>query len=264
LAAQALLRQDDLPGRNERLCDLANALGEYYHQINDAERSIAHYWQAWLIANELLDRERMSKTAHNLGLVYMDHLHEYERSLEYLSKSRDLAEQTGNRQMEGLSAVSLGACYYWLGDFVRAIEHYQAAAAIFRETGNRTYLGHTYYGLAEAYAQVEAPDEMYRYYAAALTIAREQNNQNALRNLAELAHLHPQLAATHADGGWQLNQRQKLALEHIRQHGSIHNRVYQQLTGVAQKQAVRDLNELVEHGWLRRIGQGRATRYEMK
>jgi predicted HTH transcriptional regulator len=60
------------------------------------------------------------------------------------------------------------------------------------------------------------------------------------------------------------HSRQQQALAYVQANGEITNRTYQQLTGVSQKQTVRDLNELVEQGVLTRVGNGRATRYVLR
>ena len=51
------------------------------------------------------------------------------------------------------------------------------------------------------------------------------------------------------------------AMEFIKTHGFITNKYYSQLAGISERQALRELNELVETGRLHRIGKGRACRY---
>lgn len=253
-----LQRAEALIDRNDRAarCDLSNAQGEYYHRKQEPQQSVEHYWQAWLAANELQDRERMSRMAHNLGLVYMD-LQQYDQALDYLGRSRELARQTGNRQVEGVCAMSIGACFYWLGQMKDAIRSYATAAEIFADTGNRTLLTRTYYGLAEAYIETTELELARRYFADGVAIAQELGDAAAQREFSELAQLYPGLMMT-AD---RLNARQQRALSLVNSQGAINNRQYRQLTGIAQKQAVRDLNDLVERGLLARIGHGRAAHY---
>lgn len=240
--------------------DLYNALGEFYHRQGQPTASVDHYWQAWLAANEVLDRERLSQTAHNLGLVYMADLQQYDRALEYLRQSQTLAEQTGNRPMVGLCAKSIGACYFWLNDLPAAIAAYETAAAIFRETGNGALQARIAYDLAEAQVLLGELDLAQQHYQNGLALATALGDVGALADFAQLAQQQPQLVRPTLA----LNERQQQALAYIRAHGQITNRDYQQLTGVAQKQTVRDLNELVEQALLVRIGSGRATRYVLK
>ncbi len=244
-------------------CDLYNALGEFYHRSGKPQLAVEHSWQAWLAANEARDLQRMSKTAHNLGLVYMDNLRQYDRALEYLHKSEELAHQTGNRQMEGLSAMSIGACHYWLGDLEAAIQQYEAAASLFAEGGNRALLARTLFGLAEAHATLGQSEPARQHHQQGMAIAAQLGDQSALNDFSELAKQHSFLQAGAGFASCELLARQQNALTYVQQHGQITNREYQNLTGVSQKQSVRDLNELVERGYLVRAGQGRAVCYQL-
>lgn len=261
LRAHALL--DNAPALRDRpvWCDLHNALGEFYHRRGQPEQAVEHSWQAWLAANEASDLERMSKTAHNLGLVYMDNLRQYDRALEYLHKGEELARQTGNRQMEGLSAMSIGVCHYWLGDLPAAIQRYAAAAGIFLESGNRALLARTYFGLAEAHAERNERADARRYFDQGRTIALDLGDQGALHDFEALAQQYGYLLASPATSAHALSERQRTVLAYVQQHGQITNRAYQTLTGLSQKQTVRDLNELVAAKRLQRQGSGRATKY---
>ncbi len=56
-------------------------------------------------------------------------------------------------------------------------------------------------------------------------------------------------------------QRLRLALEHVRKNGFITNKHYQQLTGVSENTATRDLEILVAQGSLVKSGKGPSRRY---
>jgi len=59
-----------------------------------------------------------------------------------------------------------------------------------------------------------------------------------------------------------LNERQVKAVLHVKQHGSIGNKEYQDLTGARERTATLELGDLVKKGVLDRIGTtGRGTRY---
>ena len=61
--------------------------------------------------------------------------------------------------------------------------------------------------------------------------------------------------------GYNLNERQKKAVIHLKGTGRIANSEYQELTGVNRKTAARDLDDLVEKGVLERIGEKRGNHY---
>ena len=60
---------------------------------------------------------------------------------------------------------------------------------------------------------------------------------------------------------WGLNRRQLKAIDFIKDHGFVTNRHYSELNAISERQALRELIELVESGILNRIGKGRACRY---
>lgn len=60
---------------------------------------------------------------------------------------------------------------------------------------------------------------------------------------------------------WGLKPRQLRALDFLKSHGFITNKYYSQLNDISERQALRELNEMVDTGMLTRIGKGRACRY---
>ena len=62
-----------------------------------------------------------------------------------------------------------------------------------------------------------------------------------------------------------LNDRQMLAVTHVKRTGKITNSEYQQLTSVAKRTAHRDLFDLVEKGLFIKVGtRGKGTFYKLK
>lgn len=58
-----------------------------------------------------------------------------------------------------------------------------------------------------------------------------------------------------------LRPRQHKAMQFIKQHGFITNKHYSQINGISERQALRELNEMVEAGLLSRSGKGRGVHY---
>ena len=65
-------------------------------------------------------------------------------------------------------------------------------------------------------------------------------------------------------GDVELNDRQMQAVQYVHEHGSIRTNEYQRLTGVAERQALRDLASLVDTGVFTRVGAGRSVRYSLQ
>lgn len=66
-----------------------------------------------------------------------------------------------------------------------------------------------------------------------------------------------------ADLGKELSERQKMALDYVKEHGRITNREYRELCDVGADTAHRDLLDLVNKGVLKREGSGRSVCYQM-
>jgi|WetSurMetagenome_2_1015567.scaffolds.fasta_scaffold00355_11 two-component system, NtrC family, response regulator len=60
---------------------------------------------------------------------------------------------------------------------------------------------------------------------------------------------------------WGLRPRQLRTVDFIKSNGFITNKYYSQLNDISERQALRELTEMVESGVLQRIGKGRACRY---
>jgi tetratricopeptide (TPR) repeat protein len=243
------------PNDRRTRSDLHNAWGELYYYRQDMAQAIQHHLQGWLAANEVQDAERMMKSAHNLGLAYAeDGL--YQQALDYLQRSQKLAADVGHRKMEGLTYKSIGACYFWLHQLETAIDYYGRAYDIFVEMLNHNLQAYICCDLAEAYLQIGQADEAQPFIDEGITLAQRSGNDALVRLLQSLAEQAPKYAV-------ELNEREVGAIEFVRENGRITNQDYRDLTGVSQKQAVRDLNKLVDDGLLQRVGKGRATRYEL-
>lgn len=61
-----------------------------------------------------------------------------------------------------------------------------------------------------------------------------------------------------------LNERQRRAIEYVREKGSISNQEYRQTFGVSNKTAYQDLSGLIERGLFERVGAGKYVRYVAK
>jgi Fic family protein len=59
-----------------------------------------------------------------------------------------------------------------------------------------------------------------------------------------------------------LKARQQLALDYLRQHGRFTRADYQKLTSASYRTAVREINQLLNGGYVRRGGGGRHWWYE--
>lgn len=95
--------------------------------------------------------------------------------------------------------------------------------------------------------------------------ARGPHPADEEEDVAPLPHVTPDemppLSPGERLGDSGLRPRQLKALEFIRNNGFITNKYYSRLNDISERQALRELNELVDSGTLKRTGKGRACRY---
>jgi tetratricopeptide (TPR) repeat protein len=240
------------------ISDFHNAMARWADQSElDWKTVFDHHQQAWLAAIEAEDVHRQINTGHNLGQDYVWNK-DYERGLEQLNQVRLLAVQFGERDNEGLCHKSMGAAHFFRGDYRDAIHHYQQAAKMFDEIGNRDRLGFTQHDLAEAYCALGDFVSAKHHRDLAQALASQLNDLDLQQAISDLSARHTELQLRNIDA---VMERQRKAMDYMRMHGDITNRAYRALTGVAQKQAARDLADMVRNNVAKRIGHGRSARY---
>lgn len=231
---------------------VANAWAELEHYQGQDERALEQRLRAWLLAHESQDGEWTTVTGYNLGNDYVA-LGQYSQALTYYTQSRELAQQTGDQALQGLIEKAIGGAYFWLADYAQAIAHYQTAYILLRKLGRNHWLVYLCYDLAEVYALQWDYPAFCHYLTEGRQLCHQLRNHQLLERLAALATTLAWLEPLH--------ERQRAALQQVKCVGAITDRDYQTITGCAQRQAVRDLNELCAQGILRREGEGRAVRY---
>ena len=231
----------------------------YYLSIkkNDLRNAVVHGQQAWLAANEIGDSVRMARMSHNLGVVYAQ-LEDFERSSDYLKKSSVIAEEIGNFEVLAINRKTLGGLYFVQNEFENAIEEYEAAWDMIVKMGNLKWQTHTAYDLAEVYGEIGNIEKFWEFYTTGLTLA-EKTGFTSLIN--EFQSLKEKFGFN--DNLDNLNERQKLIIQHLRQNEKITNREFQALAEISPRQALRDLQDLVELELIEKVGKGRSVHYKL-
>ncbi len=233
--------------------NLYNARAELAHHMQDPDAAVVYRQQAWLAASETRDIDLMVKTAYNLGRDYV-WSQRYPSGLDYLQKGLNLAKEAGNIQAQGMSLKGMGDAFSLQGQFSEAISYYRQAYHILLATKNLNWRSAICYDLAEAYAEIGEWPQAKIFFDEGRTIARELGQERYLELFAALAERHPVLVSDLLD-------RQKEALAFIKEKEALAMQDYMELANISRSQAHRDLSEMVDRGILRRVGQGRGTKY---
>ncbi|MGB0384968.1 MAG: tetratricopeptide repeat protein [Ardenticatenaceae bacterium] len=262
-AEQALRRAQEIPGHDREIeAKLHNAWAGLYvrrkKNQKENQKVIDHRLQAWLAAEETQNLELKTKMAKNLGYDYAELRQEYPKALQYLTLSRSLAIESGDRQMEAMCTKDIGACYFWMAQYTKAIEYYKKAYNINMQTGNLNSKAMVCFDLTEAYAELADLEQAKAYFDEGVAIAKQLGHTVIIDLFEGLTRTYPGLPPIDAD----LNPRQLKALDYVKQHGKITKRNYVQLSGnIAGVTASRDLTDMCQKGFLLRKGKARGTYY---
>ncbi|MCC5641639.1 tetratricopeptide repeat protein [Nostoc sp. CHAB 5824] len=98
---------------------------------------------------------------------------QYERAIDFLQQSLEIAKEIGYRYGEGNSLIGLGNAYNSLGQYQRAIEFLQQSLEIKREIGDRFGEGASLGNLGNAYNSLGQYQRAIDFYQQSLEISRE-------------------------------------------------------------------------------------------
>lgn len=237
VAAQKLLKAQGATIESQALHSLTEQAQQF------AEKVLEYRLKALRAATESQNRDLQLKIAKNLGFDYAECYKEYEKALYYLQRALAMAQDAGDRQMEGLCLKDVGSCYFWQEEYRTALDYYQRAYAIFAEMGNLNWQAGVCLDLAEAYAELWEILEARQSLAEALTLSRQVRHAGYSPTVAKLKKRYGFLAKKPS-----LNSRQWQALAHVREHGkmTIQDQISLTTIPISKRTANRDLTKLVE------------------
>lgn len=130
---------------------LQQTWGEHWRRAGAYESALEHTHRALNIYERLGDRQGMLKIWISLGLICED-MKRDEQAMECYQRALDMAGIVSVDPEHIASAhLSLGACYFRLGQYDSAIAHYRQALDISERTGLQLHISRAHYNLAEAH-----------------------------------------------------------------------------------------------------------------
>ncbi|WP_161598197.1 tetratricopeptide repeat-containing sensor histidine kinase [Maribacter flavus] len=136
--------------KREIISTLGN-MGSLYYNLKNYNKAIDYYNQAL----EYLDDTEKSFKAHfynNLGLTYKEKK-DNKLAFDYLTKGRNLFNETNNRAGEAYAINNIGGIYLEAKDFNKALEYFLEAKKVCLEIKNNRGLCYSYLGLAKVFEQ---------------------------------------------------------------------------------------------------------------
>ncbi|MGB1249930.1 MAG: hypothetical protein ACPG8W_04805 [Candidatus Promineifilaceae bacterium] len=239
--------------------DLHNVWGEYYKYQSNADAQLHHCRQAALAADRANDPLRIVKMTYQLGGAYFAKgTAFYATSRQMLEKCNKWAVQIQYDVMCGKVQSVLGAlAFAESADFKQSLNHYKLARNAFERAGDNRSFAAMDYNIAEALLELGEIEN------AIISLAEGRTLATSIGNKSLIEYFEPRLRKKYPESADGLRMQQRFAIRYVRMHGQITKGQYCKLTKRSEKQAVRELNELVEKGIFGRFGKGRGTAYRI-
>jgi serine phosphatase RsbU (regulator of sigma subunit)/sulfur relay (sulfurtransferase) complex TusBCD TusD component (DsrE family) len=145
-----------------------NAIGLNYTYIpGKYEKALEYFMKALKIANEIKDKQNISKSIFNIAGIGVHYLEDgdYPKALEFYNKSIELAEKYNVKEPVAKSLRGIGRVYLEQNEYLKALESLQKSLDIYEELGNDFEIATTYSNMGITYS----------YYMSDYTKALECN-----------------------------------------------------------------------------------------
>ena len=132
-----------------------NNLGTVSQDIRDDARALALFEEAYEVAKETGDRNRIALILTNLGETH-NRLGSSEKAIALLKQAEDIADELGDRLGLAEAVRGLGKAYLARREYTKARECTQRAVELFSETESKVQLGVALRSLGEVTAAASA------------------------------------------------------------------------------------------------------------
>jgi tetratricopeptide (TPR) repeat protein len=158
--------------------------------------------QSLSILEKLDNKEALSVTLNNIGILYSDELN-YKKALDYFQKSLQLRKELGDRERIANVMINIGSVHQHSHHYDSALYYYQMAGQLIDVKIAPSLLANTYNNLGTLYNKKGELDTSLLYLRKALTIYEEFDKSRmpvCLVNIADIYRLKGDLKNAAATG----------------------------------------------------------------
>lgn len=185
---------------------ITHNLGVVYDRLKDFDRALTYYFKV----QDLFNRRKTKGDALQLPTLYNNIANIYQTksdfksALQYYEKSLELAEEKGNKSIQGVALNNIGKLYFNdLGKPEKALDYLLRGLKVREETGEKGEIAKSLIFLAGCSYQLKKYVEGKQYAERALTLGKEtgslETQQHATYALSQneegLGHYHESLEA---------------------------------------------------------------------
>lgn len=142
--------------------DLLLAYGRIFSVISDYKKSNSIYFEAYKLAEEINDSEKMSKALSRIGFNYFD-LFDFEKALEKYKQAITLSRSNQDSVSISRDLNNIAAAYASMEVFVDFEKNIKEAIEINKRFGKDSWLGVNYMNLGSSYGRAADFEKAFHY-----------------------------------------------------------------------------------------------------
>ena len=129
---------------------------------------------------EARNNKKWMATSFNMQGVSLMNQGNYEKALEYYSKSLAIKEDIDDKKGMAVSCNNIGNIYFYQGDYEKSLEYYSKSLAIRKEIGDKKGMGSSYNNIGNIYWNQDNNEKALEYYSKSLAIKKEIGDKKGM------------------------------------------------------------------------------------
>ncbi len=156
------------------------SLGNIRYDKNQYNEALKYYLSAAKKFDAAQDKKGLAGTYIWIGNVFNEGLQQFDKAVEYFSKSEALAHEINDSALLSYNYNNLGMAYYNEKDFPKSLAFYKKSEAIKNALGDVRGLASSYGNISNVYMEQKDYPTALRYNDSSLLLRKELNDKNGL------------------------------------------------------------------------------------
>ena len=162
------------------------SLGSSYNNIGIICKNQGNYEKALeyysksLAIKEELSDKKGMGDSYNNIGIIYENQDNYEKALEYHSKSLAIKEDIDDKKGMAVSCNNIGNIYFYQGDYEKSLEYYSKSLAIKKEIGDKKGMGSSYNNIGVIYQHQDNYEKALEYHSKSLATKEEIGDEKGM------------------------------------------------------------------------------------
>lgn len=173
--AEAFVKSDTAKYFRMQLAISYNGMGIISRREGSYSEALGYYQKCLKIENDI-SKDEVGTTLKNIAVIYRE-MKEYDKALEYVNRSLDLAIKNNHKDGYSASYNGMGMIYRRLKDYDKALECYTKSLDAALEINNQDNIAQSYNNIGAVYFRQKKYDEAIKYLEKGYQIHLENGNE---------------------------------------------------------------------------------------